>query len=36
MHNVTPLIYSNKSKAYRILFSVIDNKTYKKLISKEK
>ena len=34
MHNVTPLIFKNKSDAYRVLFSVIDQKTYRKLILK--
>lgn len=32
LHLITPIIYQNKSDAYRVLFSVIDSKTYKKLI----
>tara|TARA_R110002051_G_scaffold69946_2_gene125796 strand:+ start:7191 stop:7766 length:576 start_codon:yes stop_codon:yes gene_type:complete len=36
MHNVIPLIYKNKSEAYRVLFSVIDDKMYKKLMKKDK
>jgi hypothetical protein len=36
MHNFIPLIYNNKSEAYRVLFSVIDSKTYKKMMIKKK